>query len=162
MTFKAGDQVFYIGPELLDVDCKKVYTLTNVINRADSEQEVQFLDNTNWLRYRCATEVRLHKTAAQVAAEVAAAERKPWEVLREAALILTADDMRVSAYQAEQLASRLEAEANVPDPIEVLRRLDAFLISFYCDEGNVGERYRGIWRDAKRVLAAHAKQKKEV
>lgn len=95
--------------------------------------------------------------------DAAAPERKPWDVLREAADIVAAKHLLNTADNLRITAKRLEEEANVPDPIEVLRRYHSLMVNYHGSLDNMdkdGWSYP-IWRDAKRVLAAHDKQKKE-
>jgi hypothetical protein len=153
--FNVGDQVVWIAPyDLTDIKRGNIYTLFAVAPNGD----INFKDDRGDMRTRSSSEVRLHKSAAQIAAEAKAAERKPWDVLREAAPIFTMSDMHVSAYQAESLAARLEAETSVPDPIDVLRRYDVAMTKSRHKPLDCHD----IWRDAKRCIAAHDAKQKEV
>jgi len=160
MTFNVGDQVVWISDVgISDVVVGKIYTLIGV----EGTKAILFVDDEGVSRYRRPAEVRLHKTAAQVAAEAKAAERKPWDILREAADIYEQQNFKHLAYGTRSLAKRLEEEANVPDPIEVLRQCDEELHrNWVYPENMTNKRLQSIWRDAKRILAAHDKQKKEV
>jgi hypothetical protein len=160
--YKEGDQVIYVEPTSFEMDLtlNKIYTITQ--NQTDADDYAYFDDDVGDPRCRDSTDVRLHKTAEQVAAEAKPAERKPWDVLREAADIITAEHLLSTAGNLRITANRLEEEASVPDPIEVLRRYDAAMIDTWRCVDDLYEPAKSIWRDARRVLAAHDKQKKEV
>jgi hypothetical protein len=90
-------------------------------------------------------------------------ERKPWEVLREAAEIIQKRSTGGTPALLRQHATMMEREATTPpDPVEVLREYDRVQSEAWPggpEEMPSHHPGLSIWRDARRVLAAHDAKK---